>query len=326
MGRPDRSRDRPSPAPSQVHDDQGAGPADRWGDAAATLAATNRPGDQDLPGDSHRGQRRVGFTTRWVGGYRQAPEAWWPVRGRRLSLSRGQSSKGLPQRRSKGLHLSAPPTGVHLWPPPGKRHHPSPPSPKAGQGRDRGQPSISLRPAEGCHQAPLQVTANEAEMIALRMNTAQTRKLGQSSTAAGGKPLAKTGLGRSPRVRRNRPATFRWIVLWIGMVSVFAIAYVAETAAATQASYQIANLKQEQADLMARQQQIRYQISMATSAGQIDGDAAKLGMVRSSQWQYLPGSTSPVALAKPENNGTGGPGHPRLRPAGVRRRRSRAAQ
>jgi len=146
-------------------------------------------------------------------------------------------------------------------------------------------------------------------MIALRMNTAQTRKLGQSITAGAGKPSAKSGLGRSSRVRRSRPATFRWIVLWIGMVSVFAIAYVAETAAATQASYQIANLKQEQAELMAQQQQIRYQISMATSAGQIDGDAAKLGMVRSSQWQYLPGSTSPVALARPENNGNSSAGH-----------------
>ena len=145
-------------------------------------------------------------------------------------------------------------------------------------------------------------------MIALRMNTAPGRQLGPSSMAGAGKPSAKSVPGRSSRVRRNRPATFRWIVLWIFMVSIFAIAYVAETAAATQASYQIANLKQEQADLMAQQQQIRYQISMATSAGQIDGDAARLGMVRTNQWQYLPGSTSPVALARPDNNGSSGAG------------------
>jgi hypothetical protein len=97
-------------------------------------------------------------------------------------------------------------------------------------------------------------------------------------------------------------------VLWIGTVSVFGVAYVAETAAATQASYQIATLKQEQSDMRAQQQQIRYQISLATSAGQIDGDAAKLGMVRSSQWQYLPGSTSPVAMARtdPQTSGNAG--------------------
>jgi hypothetical protein len=94
-------------------------------------------------------------------------------------------------------------------------------------------------------------------------------------------------------------------VFWIATVSVFGVAYVAETAAATQASYQIATLKQQQSEIRAQQQQIRYQISLSTSAGQIDGDAVRLGMVRSSQWQYLPGSTSPVALAKPETPSNG---------------------
>lgn len=138
-------------------------------------------------------------------------------------------------------------------------------------------------------------------MIALRMNTAApVRHLGSTFGAGSRKSRASSGSGRSARVRRARPATFKWIVLWIGTVSVFGIAYVAETAAATQASYQIATLKQQQADMLGQQQQIRYQISLATSAGQIDGDAAKLGMLRASQWQYLPGSTSPVALAKPD--------------------------
>lgn len=137
-------------------------------------------------------------------------------------------------------------------------------------------------------------------MIALRMNTATaSRSLRPQIGAGTRKPQAKTAAGRSARARRARPTTFRWIVVWIAMLSIFAIAYVAETAAATQASYQIGNLKLQQADLQAQQQQIRYQISLATSAGQIDGDAAKMGMVRSSQWQYLAGSTSPVALAGP---------------------------
>jgi hypothetical protein len=101
------------------------------------------------------------------------------------------------------------------------------------------------------------------------------------------------------RVRRAHGAGFRWILLAIGLLSICGVAYVSETAAATQASYQIGNLKLKQARLEAQQQQIRYQISLATSAGKIDGDASRLGMVRSSQWQYLPGSSSPVALAKP---------------------------
>ena len=133
------------------------------------------------------------------------------------------------------------------------------------------------------------------------MNTAGTRPAFRpKSPAKGSSSRTSTAVARKARARRAHSAGFRWIVLWIVTVSVFGIAYVAETAAATQASYQIATLKQQQSDLHVQQQQSRYQISLATSAGQIDGDAAKLGMVRSNQWQYLPGSTSPVALARPE--------------------------
>jgi hypothetical protein len=138
-------------------------------------------------------------------------------------------------------------------------------------------------------------------MIALRINTAGTRPAFRPRTAAKGSSARTTPVAaRKARVRRAHSAGIRWIVLWMALLSVFALAYVAETAAATQASYQISNLKQRQAELLAQQQQTRFQISLATSAGQIDGDAARLGMVRTSQWQYLRGSSSPVALAKPE--------------------------
>jgi hypothetical protein len=137
------------------------------------------------------------------------------------------------------------------------------------------------------------------------MNTTCTRPAFRPSTGAKGSSARTTPVAaRKARARRAHGAGIRWIVLWIALLSVFALAYVAETAAATQASYQISNLKQRQAELLAQQQQTRFQISLATSAGQIDGDAAKLGMVRSSQWQYLPGSNSPVALARadPQTN------------------------
>jgi hypothetical protein len=134
------------------------------------------------------------------------------------------------------------------------------------------------------------------------MNTARSRPAFRSASGAKGSSTRNgAAAARKARVRRAHTAGFRWIALWIALLSVFALAYVAETAAATQASYQIANLKQHQSLLQAQQQQTRFQISLATSAGQIDGDAAKLGMVRSSQWQYLPGSSSPVALAKPDS-------------------------
>jgi hypothetical protein len=145
-------------------------------------------------------------------------------------------------------------------------------------------------------------------MIALRMNTAGTRPAFRPASAAkGSSSRPSTAAARKARVRRAHGTGFRWIVLWIALLSIFALAYVAETAAATQASYQISSLKQRQSELLAQQQQTRFQISLATSAGQIDGDAAKLGMIRSSQWQYLPGSSSPVALARPDTQTTASP-------------------
>jgi hypothetical protein len=137
-------------------------------------------------------------------------------------------------------------------------------------------------------------------MIALRINQTGSRPaFCPASRAKGLVPRAATGVRRSARPRRAQGAGFGWILLSIGLLSIFGVAYVSETAAATQASYQIGNLKLKQARLQAEQQQIRYQITVSTSAGKIDGDAAQVGMVRSSQWQYLPGASSPVALARP---------------------------
>lgn len=84
------------------------------------------------------------------------------------------------------------------------------------------------------------------------------------------------------------------------LVAIFAVSYVAMTAQATQASYRIGQLKEQQNRLLSAQRQIRYDISAHSSAVQWDGDAAKLGLTRSSQWSYLAGSQSPVALARPE--------------------------
>jgi hypothetical protein len=107
----------------------------------------------------------------------------------------------------------------------------------------------------------------------------------------------------SVRARTHRAVgipVYRWLALLAALVAVFAISFVAETAQATQSSYQIGQLKDQQAGLLAQQRQIRMDISRASSAVSFDGDAGKLGLVRSSQWQYLSGSQSPVALARPE--------------------------
>jgi hypothetical protein len=90
------------------------------------------------------------------------------------------------------------------------------------------------------------------------------------------------------------------------------VSYVAETAQATQASYQIDQLTAQQDQLRTDQRQIKYSIAARSSAVQWDGDAAKLGLVRSSQWQYLAGAgPSPVALAHPDPS-TSAPANPGL--------------
>ena len=126
-------------------------------------------------------------------------------------------------------------------------------------------------------------------MIALRMNNAPGRRA-----------LAPDSRGREARVRARtrRPSTslFGWIVFLVALLSLFAISYVSETAAATEASYQISKLKADATQLESQQQQIRYQISMASSAGRLDADAGSLGLVRQGQYTYIPATQAPVAL------------------------------
>jgi hypothetical protein len=131
-------------------------------------------------------------------------------------------------------------------------------------------------------------------MIALRLNNTPARRaLGPDSRVKRPRALA--------RVRRPRAtASLTAVLLGILLLGGFGLLYVAETATATQASYQIGNLKAHQLELLAQQQQIRYQISMQTSAGRLDGAASRMGMVPQGQVQYLPGSANPVALAGPQ--------------------------
>jgi hypothetical protein len=139
-------------------------------------------------------------------------------------------------------------------------------------------------------------------MIALRLSNAPARRaLGPDSRVKRSRALA--------RVRRPRAtASLTAVLLGILLLAIFGLLYVAETAGATQASYQIGKLKTQQQQLVAQQQQIRYQISMQTSAGRLDGAASRMGMVPQGQIQYLAGSNNPVALAGPQQ---AAPGQPR---------------
>jgi hypothetical protein len=71
---------------------------------------------------------------------------------------------------------------------------------------------------------------------------------------------------------------------------------VAQSAAATQASYQIATLKQERAQLSAEHDQLQAQLAADQAATRVAIAAQQLGMTQPSRWQFVKSATSPIAL------------------------------
>ena len=96
------------------------------------------------------------------------------------------------------------------------------------------------------------------------------------------------------RRSRGRPS----ISPLVGAVSLIAAALllVAQSAAATQASYQIATLKQEQAHLNAEHDQLLGQLAGDRAANRVATAAQQLGLSHPSRWQYIHATGSPIAL------------------------------
>jgi len=95
----------------------------------------------------------------------------------------------------------------------------------------------------------------------------------------------------------------------VGAVSLIAAALllVAQSAAATQASYQIATLKQEQAHLNAEHDQLLAQLAGDRAANRVATAAQQLGLSHPSRWQYIHATGSPIALGpRPANQGRSG--------------------
>jgi len=137
-------------------------------------------------------------------------------------------------------------------------------------------------------------------MIAVKTNNLPARRALSQGTEAPARARARAS---SPARRRERPR-FGAALVALGAVVALALAYVGETAAATQSSYQISGLKAQQAALLAQQQQIRYQISLQTSAGRLDGEANVMGMVRPTAWKYVAAGSARVALLHTEPDST----------------------
>ncbi|TMC43434.1 MAG: hypothetical protein E6J25_05800 [Chloroflexi bacterium] len=104
------------------------------------------------------------------------------------------------------------------------------------------------------------------------------------------------------RRSRGRPS----ISPLVGAVSLIAAALllVAQSAAATQASYQIATLKQEQARLNGEHDQLLAQLAGDRAANRVATAAQQLGLSHPSRWQYVHAAGAPIALGPhPANQG-----------------------
>jgi hypothetical protein len=102
------------------------------------------------------------------------------------------------------------------------------------------------------------------------------------------------------RRSRGRPS----ISPLVGAVTLIAAALllVAQSAAATQASYQIATLKQEQARLNGEHDQLMAQLAGDRAANRVATAAQQLGLSHPSRWQYVHATGSPIALGPRATN------------------------
>ncbi|TMD64739.1 MAG: hypothetical protein E6I84_12095 [Chloroflexi bacterium] len=107
------------------------------------------------------------------------------------------------------------------------------------------------------------------------------------------------------RRSRGRPS----ISPLVGAVSLIAAALllVAQSAAATQSSYQIATLKQEQARLSNEHDQLQAQLASDRAANRVAMAAQQLGLSHPGRWQYVHAANSPIALGpRPTTTGRTG--------------------
>lgn len=99
------------------------------------------------------------------------------------------------------------------------------------------------------------------------------------------------------RARRSRGRSSISPVMGAVVLVAAALLLVAQSAVATQASYQINTLKDQQTRLLAEQQQLRSQLALVQSPSHVAAMAQSMGLGQPARWQYLTGASSPIALA-----------------------------
>lgn len=98
------------------------------------------------------------------------------------------------------------------------------------------------------------------------------------------------------RLRLNR---FGHAYLGLGAVVIAVLFYLALAAQATATSYQIAQLQDQQRQLVAEQDQLRYQEATMQAPAQVEQQAAKNGMQRVPPSNLVPGQAVAIDLQAP---------------------------
>jgi hypothetical protein len=104
------------------------------------------------------------------------------------------------------------------------------------------------------------------------------------------------GSAAAERLRLN---SFGHAYLGVGVVLVCVLFYLALAAQATQASYDITRLQDQQRQLLAEQDQLRYQEVTLHAPAQVQQQAAQSGMQRAAPVTYVPSSAVAIDLQAP---------------------------
>jgi cell division protein FtsL len=101
-------------------------------------------------------------------------------------------------------------------------------------------------------------------------------------------------IAASPAARRLQLSNFARVYAAAGVVLVLSVAYLVVAAQATQSSYELSKLKDQNAQLTAERDQLRYTMAAQHTPARVEQEAAAAGMQRSNQLKYV--SKQPVTL------------------------------
>lgn len=107
--------------------------------------------------------------------------------------------------------------------------------------------------------------------------------------------------GRRTRGRRGGPRTPLPLLPVIAVCAGIAIAYVSQTAHATQATYETTSLAADQQTLRQQAQQLGDDLDRLESAERIVAAAQAMGMRPAARWAYV--ASAPVAVVGPSDSG-----------------------